>query len=106
MTAFDKRKESEEKKFAHESELGFKATARRNRLLGEWAAEKMGVKSEEIGGYAKSVVEADFEEPGSEDVFRKVKKDLEQAGIQVDERDLREKMQELALVAKKQVESE
>jgi hypothetical protein len=81
MTTFDNRKDAFENKFAHDEELRFKATARRNRLLGLWAAEKLGKVGEEAQAYAKSVVLADFEEAGDEDVVRKVAGDLETAGI-------------------------
>lgn len=106
MTAFDNRKDQEEKKFAHDGEVDFKTAARRNRLLGEWVAEQLGLKPEEKDAYAKSVVEADFDEPGSEDVIRKVKADFEKAGIELDERDLREKFNELSDLAAKQIAAE
>ena len=73
MTTFDKREEGFEKKFAHDEELRFKATARRNRLFGQWAAEKLGLTGEEAAAYAKEVVMSDFEEAGDDDVFRKVR---------------------------------
>ena len=76
MTTFDKREEAFEKKFAHDEELRFKATARRNKLLGLWAAEKLGISGAAADAYAKEVVTADFEEAGDDDVFRKVKKDF------------------------------
>ena len=71
MTTFDKREEGFEKQFAHDEELRFKATARRNKLLGQWAAEKLGLSGAAADDYAKSVVMADFEEPGDHDVLRK-----------------------------------
>ncbi len=76
-TSFDKREEGFEKKFAHDEELRFKAYARRNKLLGLWAAELLGKSGAEAEAYAKEVVLADFEEPGDDDVLRKVVKDLE-----------------------------
>jgi hypothetical protein len=76
-TSFDKREEGFEKKFAHDEELRFKAYARRNKLLGLWAAELLGKSGAEAEAYAKEVVLADFEEPGDNDVLRKVTKDLE-----------------------------
>jgi hypothetical protein len=76
-TSFDKREEGFEKKFAHDEELRFKAYARRNKLLGLWAAELLGKTGAEAEAYAKDVVRADFEEPGEDDVLRKVLKDLE-----------------------------
>lgn len=81
MATFDDRKDAFERKFAHDEELRFKATARRNKLLGLWVAEKLGKAGAEAEAYAKSVVMADFEEAGDDDVVRKVKKDLEDAGI-------------------------
>jgi hypothetical protein len=81
MTTFDKREEGFEKKFAHDEELRFKATARRNKLLGLWAAEKFGLSGDEAAAYAKEVVVADFEESGDEDVFRKVRKDFDAKSV-------------------------
>jgi hypothetical protein len=77
MSTFDKREEGFEKKFAHDEELRFKAYARRNKQLGLWAADKMGISGADADAYAKSVVLADFEEAGEDDVFRKVKADLD-----------------------------
>ncbi len=77
MTTFDDRKDAYENKFAHDEELRFKATARRNKLLGLWAAEKLGKSGADAEEYAKSVVLSDFEEAGDEDVFRKVRGDLD-----------------------------
>ncbi len=94
MTTFDDRKDSFEKKFAHDEELRFKATARRNKLLGLWAAEKLGKSGPDAEAYAKSVVMADFEEAGDEDVLRKVRSDLEGSGA-VSEAQIRTAMQEL-----------
>ncbi len=74
MTTFDKREEGFEKQFAHDEELRFKANARRNKLLGLWAAEKLGMAGAEADAYAKEVVMADFEEAGDDDVFRKVRR--------------------------------
>jgi hypothetical protein len=76
-TSFDKREEGFEKKFAHDEELRFKAMARRNKLLGLWAAGLLGKSGAEADAYAKEVVMSDFEEPGDDDVLRKVMKDLE-----------------------------
>lgn len=81
MTTFDKREEGFEKKFAHDEELRFRATARRNKLLGLWAAEKLGLTGAEAEAYAKEVVAADFEEAGDQDVFRKVRKDFDDKGV-------------------------
>jgi hypothetical protein len=81
MTTFDKREEAFEMQFAHDEELRFKATARRNKLLGLWAAEKMGLTGADADSYALSVVMADFEEPGDHDVVRKIRKDLDAKGV-------------------------
>lgn len=81
MTTFDKREEGFEKQFAHDEELRFKATARRNKLLGQWAAEKLGLSGAEAESYAKSVVMADFEEAGDHDVMRKIRTDFDTKGV-------------------------
>jgi hypothetical protein len=101
MTTFDKREEGFEKKFAHDEELRFKATARRNKLLGLWAAEKLGKTGADADAYAKEVVAADFEEAGDEDVFRKVNGDL--AG-KASEDEIRAAMVELMATAIDQVQ--
>ena len=95
MTTFDKREEGFEKKFAHDEELRFKANARRNKLLGLWAAEKLGLTGDAANTYAKEVVLADFEEAGDSDVLRKVQKDLEAKGIAMSEPDVRRAMNDL-----------
>ena len=89
MSGFDKREEGFENKFAHDEELKFKATARRNKLLGLWAAEKFGLSGDEAEEYAKSVVKADFEEPGEEDVFRKVRQDFDEKNIEQSDHQIR-----------------
>lgn len=106
MTAFDKRKDTAEKKFAHDSEQGFKIAARRNRLFGEWVAEILGKKPEEVEAYAREVVESDFQKPGDDDVIEKVQADLEENGVQMDERDLREKFIECQQLARQQITAE
>lgn len=100
MTTFDDRERSYETKFAHDAELRFKAEARRNRLLGEWAAELLGKSGDAARSYAMTVVTSDFEEPGDDDVYRKLAGDLEG---KADERAIRTKMAELMIEAKKQV---
>jgi hypothetical protein len=95
MTTFDKREEGFEKKFAHDEELRFKANARRNKLLGLWAAEKLGVSGDAANVYAKEVVMADFEESGDDDVFKKVRKDLDAKGVAMSDPDLRRTMVDL-----------
>jgi len=81
MTTFDKREEGFEKQFARDEELKFKASARRNRLLGLWAAEKLGLSGPQAEAYAKEVVMADFEEPGDHDVLRKIRRDFDAKGV-------------------------
>ena len=105
MTTFDERESAFENKFAHDEQLRFKATARRNKLFGLWAAGQMGLSGEDAQDYAKSVVKADFQEPGDEDVLRKVFEDLKGSGVQVTEGEVRMKMAELLAVAREQVKS-
>jgi hypothetical protein len=95
MTTFDKREEGFEKKFAHDEELRFKAGARRNKLLGLWAAEKLGLSGAEAEAYAKTVVAADFEEAGDEDVFRKLRKDFDAKGVDQSDHQIRRTMDEM-----------
>jgi hypothetical protein len=95
MTTFDKREEGFEKQFAHDEELRFKANARRNKLLGRWAAEKLGLSGADAEAYAKEVVMADFEEAGDNDVLRKVRKDFEAKGVAQSEHQIRRTMDEL-----------
>ena len=95
MTTFDKREEGFEKKFAHDEELRFKANARRNKLLGLWAAEKLGITGDTANVYAKEVVMADFEEGGEEDVFKKVRKDFDAKAIAQSDQDIRRAMVDL-----------
>jgi hypothetical protein len=95
MTSFDKREEGFEKKFAHDEELRFKAMARRNKLLGLWAAEKLGLAGPEAEQYAKAVVVADFDEPGDHDVFKKIRKDFDAKGVAQSDHQIRRTMDEL-----------
>ena len=104
MTSFDDREKAYEKKFAHDAELKFKASARRNKLLGLWAAEKMGMTGDDVEHYAKGVVLADLEEPGDEDVFRKVRSDFDDAGIDQSDHQIRRTMEELMDEAVAQIE--
>jgi hypothetical protein len=105
MTTFDKREEGFEKKFAHDEELRFKANARRNKLLGLWAAEKLGITGLAADAYAKEVVVADFEEPGDDDVFRKVRKDLDAKKVAMSDQDIRKTMNELMAQAILQIKA-
>ena len=95
MTTFDKREEGFEKKFAVDEELKFKANARRNRLLGMWAAEKLGLSGAEADEYAKTVVMSDFEESGDHDVFRKIRKDFDDKGVKESDHQIRRTMDEM-----------
>ena len=97
MTTFDKREEGFEKKFAHDEELRFKATARRNKLLGQWAAEKLGLTGADADAdaYAKTVVMADFEEAGDNDVFGKLRTDFDAKGVALSDHQIRRTMDEL-----------
>jgi hypothetical protein len=105
MTAIDDRQKGFESKFALDEELRFKANARRNKLLGLWAAEKLGKSGEAADEYAKSVVMADFEEAGDDDVFRKVRKDFDAAGIEQSDHQIRRTMDELMAVAAEQIQN-
>jgi hypothetical protein len=89
MTTFDNRENAFENMFAHDEEMLFKVTARRNKLVGLWAAEQMGLTPEEADAYAKSVVQADFEEAGDEDIVRKLLGDLTSAGVETDDTKVR-----------------
>ena len=106
MPTFDDRRDTFERKFAHDEELRFKATARRNKLLGLWAAEKLGKSGPEADGYAKSMVLADFEEPGDQDVIRKVTRDLDAAGIPHSEAQVRRVMDDLMARAVQEVQAD
>jgi hypothetical protein len=105
MTTFDKREEGFEKKFAHDEELRFKATARRNKLLGLWAAGKLGLSGADADAYAKAVVMADFEEAGDDDVFRKIRKDFDDKKIAVGDQDIRTAMVDLLAQAVAQIQA-
>lgn len=106
MTTFDKREEGFEKKFAHDEELRFKAYAKRNKQLGLWAGEKMGLAGADADAYAKSVVLADFEEAGEDDVFRKVRADLDAKGLQsISDQDIRVAMNDLLAKAVEDIKS-
>jgi hypothetical protein len=106
MSSFDERQKGFEKKFEKDQELQFKATARRNKLFGLWAAGLMGMTGEAAETYAKEVVRADFEEPGEDDVFRKVQGDLKKKGVAQSDHQIRRKMEELVAVAREQIMTE
>lgn len=103
MTTFDEREQGFERKFVLDQDLEFKATARRNRLLGEWAAGLMGLAT--VEEYARAVVKSDFEQPGDEDVLRKVAGDLKGSGVSVSEGEVRMKMDELLAQAREQIKT-
>ena len=105
MTTFDKREEGFEKKFAIDEELKFKANARRNRLLGLWAASKLGLSGAEADAYAKEVVVADFEEAGEDDVYRKIRRDLDAKGIKESDQQIRSAMDELMAKAVQEIQA-
>jgi hypothetical protein len=105
MTTFDKREEGFEKKFAHDEELRFKASARRNKLLGLWAAEKLGLSGPAADAYAKEVVVADFEEAGDDDVLRKVSKDFAAKGVAQSDQQVRQMMDALMIQAIEQIKT-
>ena len=102
MSSFDDRERAFEAKFAHDADIEFRITARRNRLIGQWAAEKMGLTPEETDAYAKAVVQADFEEAGDEDVIRKLLGDLTSAGIDIDDAAVRKALGEKLVEARRQ----
>ena len=106
MTDFKDRQKGEESKFAFDQETEFKIAARRNRLLGEWAAGLMGLTEEETDAYKKAVVQADFEEAGDEDVIRKLLGDLTAADCDVSEADIRAKVEDCAVEARRQFMSD
>ena len=101
MTTFNDRERGEEAKFAHDEEMMFRIHARRNRLLGQWAAERMGLSAAETDAYAKGVVQADFEEAGDEDVVRKLLGDLVSAGVDASEAEVRTAMAEKLVEARR-----
>jgi hypothetical protein len=103
MTSFDDRERGFEKRFALDQEQEFKAAARRNRALGEWAAGLMGLQAPHVAEYAQAVVKSDFEQPGEDDVLRKVFEDLKGAGVTITEGEVRMKMAELLAQAREGV---
>ena len=103
MTDFNDRERAFETKFARDEEMQFRVTARRNRLLGQWAAEQMGLTPEETDAYAKSVVQADFEEAGDEDVIRKLVSDLTAASVDIDEGAVRLAIDDKTVEARRQL---
>lgn len=103
MTTFDDRERAAEAKFARDEDMAFRITARRNKLVGQWAASRMGLTPEETDSYAKSVVQADFEEAGDEDVVRKLLGDLTAAGITTNDEEIRAMLAEKTVEARRQL---
>jgi hypothetical protein len=104
--SFDERRKSFEDKWAHDEDLRFKVVARRNKLLGQWAAKELGLNGPEIDVYSRAVVQADLKEPGEEDVFRKIKDDFDAKRLHISEQTIRSKMEELLSTAGEQVVGE
>ena len=102
MSSFDEREKSFEKKFVHDEELQFKVNAKRNKYLGEWAADKLGKVDNDRVAYAQEVIKSDFAEPGDEDVFRKIQGDFKKASISISDAEIREQMSSLLERAKKE----
>jgi hypothetical protein len=103
MTGFDDRQKAFENQYKHDQETKFKVNARRNKLLGEWAGRQMGLAGADLDAYAKSVVMADFEKPGDDDVLQKVAEDCKARGLAVGEGMIRAEMEKLLEVAKQQI---
>jgi hypothetical protein len=101
MTQIDDRERAFETKYARDQEMQFKITSRRNRLLGQWAAKKMGLSDEETEAYAKDVIRADFQEAGDEDIIRKLVADLEKAGVATEEAEIRAQLDHKATDARR-----
>ena len=106
MATFDDRQKGFEQKYKHDKELQFKINARRNKLLGVWAAKELGMPDSEVDAYAKSVVMADFEKPGDDDVLQKVVGDFAAKGIEMTEHRVRKHMTDLMTEARRQIMSE
>jgi hypothetical protein len=105
MTTFDDREKAFEKKFAHDQDLKFRAEARRNKLLAEWAAGKLGIMGAALPDYVRAILKADLEEKGDQDVFRKIRKDFDAAGVAVPDAEIRTLMGELLAKAVGEIES-
>lgn len=103
MTTFDDRQKAHEAKFARDEDMAFRVTARRNRLVGQWAAARMGLTPEETDAYAKGVVQADFEEAGDEDVIRKLLGDLTAAQIETSDEEIRQALADMTVEARRQL---
>lgn len=106
MTTFEEREKAYERKFAHDEELRFKATVRRNKLMGLWAAEKLGLSGAQAEDYAKAVVKADFQEPGDADVLRKIREDFAAKNVAQSDHQIERTLQEMMVEAATQLEKE
>lgn len=105
MSSMNEREEGFERKFAFDEELKFKALARRNKLLGLWAAEQLGKTGPDAEAYAKEIVRADFEEAGEEDVFRRIRKDFDAGGVHQSDEQIRKSMSDLLVEAVRQIQN-
>jgi hypothetical protein len=105
MTTFDEREKSFEKKFAHDQDLKFKSEARRNKMIAEWAAAKMGISGAAVDDYVRAVRKADLAEKGDDDVVRKISKDLAEKGVSVAEAEIRNQMGEFLAKAVSELEA-
>jgi hypothetical protein len=105
MSTFDKREEGFERKFAHDEEVRFKGRARRNKLLGLWAAQKLGLTADAAEAYAKEIVIVDFEEPGDDDMFARIRKDFDAKGVDQSDHQIRRTMEELMAKAVEDVKA-
>lgn len=105
MTTFNEREQAFEKKFAHDQDLKFRAEARRNKLLAEWAGAKLGIAGDALPEYTKSILRADLEEKGDDDVFRKIRKDFDDRGVAVTDAEIREAMGEFLAKAVAEIEA-
>ena len=105
MSTFDKREEGFERKFAHDEEIRFKARARRNKLIGLWAAGKLGLAGDAAEAYAKEIVIVDFEEPGDDDVFARIRKDFDAKGVDQSDHQIRRTIEEMMAKAVEDVKA-
>ena len=105
MTTFNDREKAYEKKFALDQDLKFRAEARRNKMLAEWAAAKLGILGDALGDYVKAVRRADLEEKGDDDVFRKIRKDFDEKGVPIQDSEIRQAMSEFLAKAVTEIEA-
>lgn len=105
MSGFDDREAGFESKFAHDQEIEFRAMARRNKMAARWAAELMGLQGEHVDDYVKAVIRSEIEQPGADDVFRKISQDLKAAAVQVTDGEIHAKMEELLAQAREQIKA-